>query len=188
MRNVEQESQNQFQTNAATGGAYGNLAGQDRGMLMQQNRNAINNPTGYNANQQHEMLTAGEAGTGGATGSIAGAAGLAANRTRNSGALTGTLDNIARTRAQGAAKTSEGIAANSAQLGQKNKEDALHSLLSLYGSDSANQLKAGQLANQNLDTSIKANQTGWLQNAEGAGDTAANIITAIKKSGPPTTP
>ena len=164
MRNVNQEAGQEYQADKSQAGQYNNMASQDRAMLMNQNRNAINNPTGLNANQQHQALTAAEAGAGGATGSLAGAAGLAANRTRNSGALAGTMDSLARSRAEAAAKGSEGIANQSNMLAQQNKQNALKSLGGIYGQDVGAGIKQGEMGNAALNTQLAANKTGWFQN------------------------
>lgn len=153
-------------------GQAGNEAGQDRGLLSAAYRNDINNPTGYTANQENQQLTAAEAGGGG--GGATGTALLEANRTHNTGNTSNILDQIARTRMQGNAKASEGIAANSANLAQAKRASALQGVQGMYGTDTSAQLKAMGLSDEALNTQLKAGQQGWLQNAEGVVDTAAN--------------
>ena len=158
------QAKQQVGTDTSTAGNYGNQAGQIAGIINPVMKNAINNPTGYNAQQENKMLTSAEAGAGGATAGLSGAAGLAANRTRNSGSLTGINDSLARARAGSAAKASEGIAAKSADLGEANKQRAIAGLSGERGADISAQLHSQGQATDALNSEVNAGKSGWFQN------------------------
>jgi hypothetical protein len=158
------QAKSQVGTDTATAGGYGNQAGQIAGIINPALKNAVNNPTGYTAQQQHEQLTAGEAGAGGATAGLSGAAGLAANRTHNSGALTGINDALARAKAGAGAKVSEGIAAKSADLGEANKQRAISGLQGERAGDIGAQLHSQGQATDALNAEVNAGKSGWFQN------------------------
>ena len=158
------QAKSQEGVDTANAGNYGNQAGQIAGIINPALKNAVNNPTGYTAQQQHEQLTAGEAGAGGATAGLSGAAGLAANRTRNSGSLAGINDTLARARAGAGAKISEGIAAKSADLGEANKQRAIAGLQGERAGDIGAQLHSQGQATDALNAEVNAGKSGWFQN------------------------
>jgi hypothetical protein len=135
-------------------------------------------PQGYSQGDQTAMLSAGQAGTGGATAGIAGQANLQAARTRNAGGFGAALDAAARSRQQASAGSSEQIAADNANLKQKQQQEAATGLQGLYGTDSSNALKALGIQDQAIGTEADAGKSGWLQNATGI----LNSITGAGKS------
>jgi len=146
-------------TSASTG-----AAGVERGLLIPTLKNDVNNPTGLTAQQQHESLTAGEAGAGGATSGLEGAVGLAGTRTRNAGAATGLLDRIARSRMQASAKTSEGIADTSNKIALGKQQAAKGELAGLYGTDTGAALKGVGATTDAINAAVNAGKSGWFQN------------------------
>lgn len=163
-RAAQAQAKNDVKTDNTMTGVNQVNAGTDRASLIPQLKNDVNNPTGYDANDQNKMLAAAEAGSGGATGSLEGAAGLEASRTRNSGSTPALLDSIARAKSMAAAKSSEGIAADSAKLGQAKRQSALGELGNLYGEDSGNAIKSADASNSAINTEITAGKSGWFQN------------------------
>lgn len=154
----------------AAGGAAGGFGGAATGIagqLTPEIEREAANPIGYTPTQTNNMLVAGEQGAGGSNASIAGAAGLAANRTRNSGALSGVLDAAARAKAKQLSTNALNIQNRSADVGLQRQQQAQQQLQGLYGTNVNAQLGAMGLQNQDLDTELKAGQQGWLQNTEG---------------------
>lgn len=133
-------------------------------------------PQGYSQADTTSMLSAGQAGAGGATAGITGQANLQAARTRNAGGFGVALDAAARSRQQAAAGSSGNIAADNAHLKQTQQQDAASGLQGLYGTDSGNALKALGIQDQAIGTEADAGKAGWLQNATG-------ILNAISGAG-----
>lgn len=138
----------------------------------------LQHPQGFSQADTTSMLSAGQAGAGGATAGITGQANLEAARTRNAGGFGTALDAAARSRQQAAAGSSEGIAADNAKLKSTQQQDAANGLQGLYGTDSGNALKALGLQDQAIGTEADAGKAGWLQNATGI----LNSITGAGKS------
>lgn len=122
-------------------------------------------PQGFSQADTTSMLSAGQAGAGGAAAGITGQANLTAARTRNSGGFGSALDAAARARTQAAAGSSEGIAADNAHLKQTQQQAGAAGLQGLYGTDSGNALKALGIQDQAIGTEAQAGTAGWLQNA-----------------------
>jgi hypothetical protein len=107
------------------------------------------------------MLGAAEGGAGGSTAGLTTEANLAAARNRNSGGFGGSLDEMARQKDKALAGTSEGIAANSANLAQQQQQDAAKGLSNMYGQDTNAQMQA--LGIQSKDQEIQNQQPNWAQ-------------------------
>lgn len=122
-------------------------------------------PQGYSQQDLTSQLDAAEAGAGGATGGLTGEAALQAARTRNSSGFTGALDDAARQRAKAAAGASEGIASSNADLKQKQQQEGAAGLQNLYGTDQDAALKSMGIQTGDIDASVNAGKSGWLQNA-----------------------
>jgi hypothetical protein len=166
-RSLQQTAQQGAKTAQQVGGQYGNQAGQVGAQLVPTLERDINNPTGYTPSQSNAMLVAGEQGAGGATAGVTGQAGLNAMRTRNSGAMSGVLDQAARTRGQTLSENALNVQNQSARLAQSKRADALRQLQGIYGTDVSAQLGAmGQVA-PDVNAGVNAGQVGWLQNTEG---------------------
>jgi hypothetical protein len=129
----------------------------------------LTNPQGYTQGQQTSMLSAGQAGAGGATSGITGQANLTAARTRNSGGFGSALDAAARSRQQASAGASEQIAGNNADLQQKQQQEAASGLQGLYGTNSKDALDALGLQGQALSTGVQAadeaSKNSWFSKA-----------------------
>lgn len=125
----------------------------------------LQHPQGFTQQQQTSMLSAVQGGAGGANAGITGQANLQAARTRNAGGFGSALDQAARMRQQAAAGSSEGIAAQNAQLQQQNQQAGARGLQGLYGTDSGNALKALGIQDSAIGTEVGAGNSGWLQNA-----------------------
>jgi hypothetical protein len=53
----------------------------------------------------------------------------------------------------------------------------------LFGTDVASQLKAMGIQNEDINTQIKAGQSGWYQNLLGGINAASGLIKALKSGG-----
>lgn len=138
----------------------------------------LTHPQGFSQQDQTSMLSAGQAGTGGANASIAGQAALQTARSRNPAGFSTALDAAARSKNQTNASMSENVAANNANLKNTQQQDAASGLQGLYGTDSGNALKALGLQDSAIGTETQAGQSGWLQNATGV----LNAVTGAGKS------
>ena len=167
--------QNTDSSNAAT------LGGEAQGTYGALNpflNRELNGPQGYSQADLTSQLSAAEAGAGGATSGLYGSAALQAARTRNASGFGSALDAAARSRQQAVAGQSEGIAANNADLKQKQQQSAASGLSSLYGANTDAMMKALGLQDQAIGTEAQAGTTGWLQNATGV----LNAISGAGKS------
>jgi|HubBroStandDraft_1064217.scaffolds.fasta_scaffold00161_62 hypothetical protein len=166
-RSIASQAGNNANTSNATAGGYGSSAKSIAGTLIPTLNYEATGNAGLTPQQQNQMLVAGQQGGGGAAGSLAGAAGLAANRTKNSGSLSGSLDAIARAKTQAGSQANLGVANQSTQVALDRQKQAQSQLQGLYGTDVSAQLGQMGLANQDLNTELNANKQGWLQNTEG---------------------
>lgn len=180
-RSVQGASGQNSRAAGATASGYGAQAGSIAGTVIPTLTNDINNPQGYTPTQTNNQLVAGEQGAGGAGGSIAGEAQLRAERTRNSGSTSGILDQAARRTAQTLSGNALNVQNKSADLAQQKRASALAGLQKLYGTDVGAQLQGMGIQNQDLDTAIKAGQSGWVQNATGV---LAALNSGGQKAGP----
>jgi len=166
-RSIQGAAQNNAKTAGTTAAGYGTTAAAIGAPLTTTLQNDVNNPIGFTPTETNNMLVAGEQGAGGANAGIAGAAGLNAMRTRNSGALSGVLDQSARIKQQQLSQNALGVQNESARLAQQKRASALGGLQGLYGTDVNAQLKAMGIQDQDLQTAIQAGNSGWLQNTMG---------------------
>lgn len=174
-RSANQQA-NQLQTSAGNAAqTAGANAASDRALLMPTLRADLSGNNGLNATQRNNLLVASQQGTGGASAGLAGTAGLTAARSRNSGALSGTLDAIARARNQTASQAGLGVQNESQQLANQRENQALGQVQGLYGTDVSSQLKGMGLQNEAINSELAADKTGWLQNAEGVADTLSGM-------------
>ena len=151
-------------TAGATGADYGQQASGIGGTLTPALTQEATHPTGINPTDLNSMLVAGQQGAGGATAGVAGQAGLTAARTRNSGALSGVLDQAARTKQQANSGAALGVQGLNAQTKLKQQQEGLSGLEGLYGTDVNAGLKAQGLVPEDINSWANANKTGWLQN------------------------
>jgi hypothetical protein len=158
------QAQNAGTTAQQTGAQYGQQGSQIAGTLTPALTQEATHPTGINPTDLNSMLVAGQQGAGGATSGVAGQAGLTAARTRNSGALSGVLDQAARTKQQANSGAALGVQGLNAQTKLKQQQEGLSGLEGLYGTDVNAGLKAQGLVPEDINSWANANKTGWLQN------------------------
>lgn len=164
MRQAVNTAQNAANTAGTTAAGYGSAATGIGGTLTPILSKEATNPTGFTPAQQNSQLVAGEQGAGGATGSVAGAAGLQANRSRNSGALSGVLDAAARAKSQQFSRGAESVANENTALQESNRQAGLRGLQGLYGTNVNAQLGSQGQVSGDVNAEVAADKTGWLQN------------------------
>lgn len=163
-------------TAADTGAAEGASANGISANLTPYLTGQLLHPTGYSQGDMTQQLNQAQAGAGGADSSIKGDADLMAARSRNPAGFSGALDEAARQRDKAAAGTSEGIAANDAQVKLGQQQDAAKGLSSMYGEDTDAMLKSMGLDTGDINAETAAGNSGWLQNMNA-------ILTALKSGG-----
>jgi hypothetical protein len=163
------------QSQSAATSAASNEA-QERSSLLPGLESEANNAQGYTPQEENQMLTASEQGAGGAASGVTGQANLEAARTGNSAGLTSGLDDAMRTKGQMLSENALGVKTASADLGQKKQMAAQQELGGIMSGDQTANLSALGLENSSTETGLDASKTGWLQNAEGVANTAANVM------------
>lgn len=163
-------------TDASNGAVAGSNAAGNYAAVNPYLTNELKNPEGYSQQDLTSQLSAAEGGAGGTTSALTGAAALMGARTRNASGFGSALDAAAQSRQKALAGTSEGIAANNADLKQKQQQTAASGLAAMYGTNLGAQ--STDLSNQDkaIGTELQAGQQGWLQNAEGIASTAAKFL------------
>ncbi|MGA8529253.1 MAG: hypothetical protein WB622_06025 [Acidobacteriaceae bacterium] len=180
MRSAVSQAGNAATTAANTAAGYGAGASTIGSALVPYEARQLTNPAGMSQADIGAQLTAGLAGAGGATSGLQGAASKMAATTRNPMGFSAGLDAASRARAAASARTSEGIAANNADVKLQQQSDAARTLGSLYGTDVSGQnAAAGQQAND-INAQVNASKSGWLQNML---DTISTISGAAKGAG-----
>ena len=158
-----------------SGAQYGNQAAGIGGTLVPQLTQEAQHPTGINPTDLNSMLVAGQQGAGGSNSGIAGQAGLTAARTRNTGALSGVLDQASRNKTQSNSQNALGVQNENTQTKLKQQQAGLSGLEGLYGTDVNAGLKAQSLVPSDVDAWAKADQTGWLQQTLGTLGTLGSL-------------
>jgi len=138
-------------------GQFGSQAGTEGAQLNPFLSQEMKETHGLTPGQQNEMLTASEAGAGGALGGLGAGIQNNAARTGNATGVGKTLDEMARDRSKAAASSSEGIAAQDVGMAKQANQQGAAGMQGLYGTNSANQLSA--MKQQSGDISAAANMT-----------------------------
>jgi hypothetical protein len=123
-RASQQAANNLVGTDATTASNLGSSASGVSSTLSPFLQRELTDPSGFSQQDLTSQLSAAEAGAGGAVAGVTGQANLQAARTRNAGGFGTALDAAARARTQASASTSEGVAANNADLKQTQQQDA----------------------------------------------------------------
>lgn len=167
MRDAASQALNAANTAGQTATGYGAGASTIGSTLVPQLSRQLQNPSGYSQQDIGAMLSSALASSGGSTSGLYGAAGKEAMTTRNPMGFSGALDAAAMQRNKANASASEGISAKNADVKLNQQEQAGDMLSRLYGMDvSAQNTAAGQVA-PDVNASVNANNSGWLQNVLG---------------------
>ena len=148
---------NQANQAGTVAGQFGSQAGTEGAQLNPFFTQEMRAQHGLTPAQQNEMLTASEAGAGGALGGLGAGIQNNAARTNNSTGVGKTLDEMARDRAKAAAGASEGIAAQDVGLAKQEQQQGAQGLAGLYGQNVQGQL--GAMRQQSGDISAASQMT-----------------------------
>jgi hypothetical protein len=148
---------NQANQAGTVAGQFGSQAGTEGAQLNPFFTQEMRAQHGLTPGQQNEMLTASEAGAGGALGGLGAGIQNNAARTNNSTGVGKTLDEMARDRSKAAASSSEGIAAQDVGMAKQEQQQGAAGMAGLYGQNVQGQL--GAMKQQGSDISAAANMT-----------------------------
>jgi hypothetical protein len=138
-------------------GQFGSQAGTEGAQLNPFLSQEMKATHGFTPGQTDEMLTAAEAGSGGALGGLGAGIQNNAARTGNATGVGKTLDEMARDRSKAAAGASEGIAAQDVMGAKQMNQQGAAGMAGLYGTNTAGQLNA--MKQQSGDISAASNMT-----------------------------
>jgi hypothetical protein len=138
-------------------GQFGSQAGTEGAQLNPFLSQEMKATHGFTPGQSNEMLTAAEAGSGGALGGMGAGIQNNAARTGNATGVGKTLDEMARDRSKAAAGASEGIAAQDVMGAKQMNQQGAAGMQGLYGTNTSGQLNA--MKQQGSDLSAAANMT-----------------------------
>lgn len=141
-------------------------ANQINSTLMPYEEQQLEHPTGYSPEQLNDMLVGSQQGAGGADSGITGEANLESARTRNTSGFSNALDKAARTKEQNLSENTLGIQNQNSQLEQQKQEQAAGSLQGLEGTDTNAMLSSMGIQNEDINSAIQADKTGWVQNMD----------------------
>lgn len=173
-RGLQSQAKNNATTAGSTAAGYGSSAGSEGATLNPFYTSEMKATHAFNPNQMNELLTAAEAGSGGATGALTGQAALEGARTRNASGFTKSLDEAARDKAKASAGASEGIAAEDVMGAKQLNQEGAAGMQGLYGTNVGAQLKAMGQQNEDIGTAVQAGNSGWLQNTMGMMNSLSN--------------
>lgn len=173
-------AKNAANTATSEGARYGSAATDIASTLVPEYRREATSPTGFMPQDVNAMLVGGEQGAGGAASSLAGEAGLAAARSRNTGALAGTLAEIARTKGRQLSQNALDVQAMNAREKQRQRSEGLRGLEGIYGTDVGAQLKEQGLVPEDIHAMLEANKTGWGKNLMDWTNTLTNAASVGK--------
>jgi len=148
---------NQANQAGTVAGQFGSQAGTEGAQLNPFFTQEMRAQHGLTPGQQNEMLTASEAGAGGALGGLGAGIQNNAARTGNATGVGKTLDEMARDRSKAAAGASENIAAQDVMGAKQMNQQGAAGMQGLYGTNVSGQLNA--MKQQGQDISAAANMT-----------------------------
>lgn len=163
-RSINKSSKQNASAAEGTAGGFGATASQIGSSIIPGLEAEAEHPVGLTPTQKNNQLVAGAQAIGGVNSGVTGDAALAATRTRNPGAFTGALDEAARIKSRQQSSNALGVNAEDAAIANQKQEMAQKQLAGLYGTDTSNQLHAMGIGNEDLNTALNADKTGWLQN------------------------
>ena len=169
---------NQANQAGTVAGQFGSQAGTEGAQLNPFLTQEMKAQHGLTPGQQNEMLTASEAGAGGALGGLGAGIQTNASRTGNATGVGKTLDEMARDRSKAAAGASENIAAQDVMGAKQEQQQGAAGMQGLYGTNVGGQLSA--MKQQGQDISAAANMTSSpfadLANVAGLGASVGGAV------------
>lgn len=180
-RSVQAGAKNNKNQSDQAASGFGAQATQIGSSLIPGLERQANNPTGLTPMQKNAALVSGAEAAGGVESGGKGAAMLQTLRTKTPGGFGAALAEAARVKGRQLSSNALGVENEDARMAQENQARAQSMLSGLYGTDTSNQLKAMGLSDEALNTQLAGGKSGWLQNAEGLVETAADAAKAFKK-------
>jgi hypothetical protein len=165
----------------ATG--FGSEASSVGSTLVPELRREATAPPGFMPADLNAMLVGGEQGAGGAAGTLAGEAGLSAARSRNTGALSGTLGEVAREKLRTLSGNALGVQAMNAREKARQKTEGLTGLEHVRGEDIHAQVAEQGLVPEDIKAMLEANKSGWGKNLQDWATIATGAAKAYKPGG-----
>jgi hypothetical protein len=162
---------------AATAGTLGTESGAELGQLSPFYSREMQAKHSIDPTQTNELLTAAGAGIGAATGDLETNLKRQAATTGNAAGTTKALQEAYRDRMKAGAGVSEGVAQQDVMGAQQLRQQGAQGMSGLYGENLKGQLAAMGQESSDINAATDASKTGWLQNAEGMVNTAANAAT-----------
>lgn len=166
-----------------TAAGFGGEAASVGSTLVPELRREATAPPGFMPADLNAMLVGGEQGAGGAAGSLAGEAGLSAARSRNTGALSGTLGEIAREKLRTLSGNALGVQAMNAREKARQKTEGLEGLGRVRGEDIHAQIAEQGLVPEDIKAMLEANKSGWGKNLQDWASIATGAAKAYKPGG-----
>jgi hypothetical protein len=158
-----------------TAGTLGTDAASELGQLQPFATREMHAEHLYDPTQTNELLTAAGAGTGAETGAADAALQRTAATSGNAAGAAKGEEELARDRMKANAGVSEGVAAQDVMGAKQLNQQGANLEQGLYGENLKGQLAAmGQQASD-INAATQANQTGWMQQAEGLAKTGAGV-------------
>ena len=172
---------NQANQAGTVAGQFGSQAGTEGAQLNPFFTQEMRAQHGLTPGQQNEMLTASEAGAGGALGGLGAGIQNNAARTNNSTGVGKTLDEMARDRSKAAAGANEGIAASDVMGAKQEQQQGAAGMAGLYGTNVAGQLNSMKQQGQDISSaaSMTASPFADLANVAGLGATIGKNVASM---------
>jgi hypothetical protein len=186
IRQLQSAATDAASTASKVGANLGNQAAQEGAQLNPFYSREMHAEHAYDPTQLNEMLTAAGAGTGAAVGAADTQMQRTAATTGNAAGVVKSEQELARDRMKTNAGVSEGIAGQDVQGALALRQQGAAGEQGLYGENLKGQLDAMGQVSGDINAATNASKTGWLQNAEGVVNTAANVAgagAAVKNAG-----
>lgn len=176
IRQLQQDATNAAGTAATTAAGLGNTAAQEGAVLNPFANREMHAEHAFDPTQINELLTAAGASNGAITGAADTAMQRQAATTGNASAATKSLEELARDRMKGNASASEQVAGQDVLGANQLHQQGAGLEAGLYGENLKGQLAAMGQESSDINAATQANQTGWMQQAEGLAKTGAGIV------------
>ncbi len=158
----------------------GSNANAEHAQLAPFYRQEMNAQHGFTPGQTNELLNYAGAGAGGAAATSAGQIASLGARTRNTAGMSAALDQNARDRMQTMGGLNLGVGAQDVMGAKQLNQEGAAGMAGLEGTDQKAQLAAMGLQNEDINTQLNANKSGWFQNLTGLMGAGGNLISALK--------
>src|SRR5882672_896796 len=181
MRSAVNQANQAFTGAQNTAGNEGGQASSIEGNLTPFYTEEMLHPQGYGQQDLSAQTAAAEGGAGGAASAFTGQAAQRAGVSRNAGGFQAALSESSRNAARGAAQSAEQIAANNADLKQKQIQQGAEGLSGLHKTDTSAMLEAMGQEAPDINSEVNAGNSGWLQNTMGILNSLSGGASAASK-------